>query len=82
MDYRNDSRKWSFIMFNLPNYYSRDDVLRNDILCRFIENEEVSEKDQIWIQDEFNSNIETIKQECIRLENKFLLEALDNYYNN
>ena len=39
---------WSFIATNLPNYSSRDDVLRSDILFRFLNNEDVDESDKQW----------------------------------
>ena len=71
---------WRFIEEYLPNYYSRDDVLRDDILLRFVENEDVYEKDLVWIADEFDSNKKLIVEEIIRLETKFAEEALKTYY--
>ena len=71
---------WRFIEDYLPNYYSRDDVLRDDILLRFVEDEDVYEKDLTWIAHEFNSDKKLIKEELIRLETMFAEEALTAYY--
>lgn len=71
---------WRFIEEYLPNYYSRDDILRDDILLRFVEDEDVYEKDLVWIADEFDSNKKLIVEEIIRLETKFAEEALGAYY--
>lgn len=65
---------------NLPNYYSRDDVLRSDILFRFIDGDEVYEKDLLWIKDEYNNDKEKIKKELIRLETNFATEAIKHFY--
>lgn len=71
---------WRFIEEYMPNYYLRDDVLRDDILLRFVENEDIYEKDLDWIADEFDSNKKLIVEEIIRLETKFAEEALRAYY--
>ena len=62
------SNLWDFIEMYLPNYYTRDDVLRSDILYRFLDNEDVNVEDKKWIDENFNNNIVAIKQECKRLE--------------
>ena len=41
-----DCMVWIFIEKYLPNYYTRNDVLENDILCRLANNEEVDESDR------------------------------------
>lgn len=71
---------WSFIATNLPDYSSRDDVLRSDILFRFLNNEDVDESDKQWIKQEFGNDINLIKQECFRFDLKFLSESLESYY--
>ena len=38
---------WNFIEKYLPNYYTRDDVLYDDILFRFIDDDNVSEEEQV-----------------------------------
>lgn len=80
MDYTNYSNIWGFIGEYLPNYHSRDDVLKSDILFRFIDGDEVIEEDRKWIKEEFGNDINAIKQECIRLDKIFVSEALDNFY--
>ena len=72
---------WSFIEEYLPNYSSRDDVLCDDILFRFITNDEVCEEDLAWIANDFNSDKKLVKDELVRLETKFAEEALGAYYN-
>jgi len=71
---------WNFIEEYLPNYYSRDDVLRSDILFRYIDSDDVCITDKEWILSEFGDNRDAIKQECLRLDKQFLSEALDNFY--
>ena len=71
---------WRFIEEHLPNYYSRDEVLRSDILLRFVNDEEVCENDLIWITEEFKSDKTLVKEEIIRLEALFAKEALIVYY--
>ena len=72
---------WRFIETYLPNYSSRDDVLTNDILYRYLDNDTVHEDDKKWISQEFKNDINAIKQECIRLELKLLSESITTYYN-
>lgn len=74
------SNLWDFIEMYLPNYYTRDEVLRSDILYRFLDNEDVNDEDKKWIYEDFNNNIVAIKQECKDLEMQFLSESLENYY--
>ena len=71
---------WNFIEEYLPNYSSRDDVLCDDILFRFITNDEVCEEDLVWIANDFNSDKSLVKAELVRLETKFAEEALTAYY--
>jgi len=71
---------WRFIETNLPNYYTRDDVLRSDILLRFIENDDVWGEDLKWIEEEFKSDIHLVKKELVRLETRFITESLRSYY--
>lgn len=71
---------WHFIEDNLPNYNTRDDVLCDDILLRYIEDDDVSKGDLEWIMSEFNGDKELVKQELIKLESNFAQEALKAYY--
>lgn len=67
---------WQFIEDYLPNYSSRDDVLCDDILYRYLYGEEVCERDMKWIEDEYNCDKRLIMLELISLETKFATEAL------
>lgn len=40
---------WTCIEEYLPNYSSRDDVLRDEILYKYLDKEEVDTKDFKWI---------------------------------
>lgn len=71
---------WRFIEDYLPNYSSRNDVLRDDILLRYIEGDEVCNDDLRWIQEEFNNEKHLIKKELVRLESNFMAESLRAYY--
>lgn len=42
---------WRFIEKHLPRYSSNNDVLRSDILSRFIFDEEVQEEDYDWLPE-------------------------------
>lgn len=71
---------WSFVERYLPNYSFRDDILRDDILLRYVEDDYVSEDDLQWIEEEFHGNRLLVKEELIRLEVGFMAEALRTYY--
>lgn len=72
---------WQFIEEYLPNYSSRDDVLLDDILTRFIEDDDVHEDDMVWIEAEFGCDKNLMKEELAQLETRFAQEALSVYYN-
>ncbi len=71
---------WRFIEEYLPNYSSRDDVLRDDILFSFVDDDDVSKEDLKWIEDEFKNDKNLAKEEIIRLESRFLMESLKAYW--
>ena len=71
---------WRFIEEYLPNYSSRDDVLRDDILFRFVDGDGVGKEDLKWIEDEFKNDKNLVKEELIRLESRFMVEALKAYW--
>ncbi|MBO7469630.1 MAG: 6-phospho-beta-glucosidase [Bacteroidales bacterium] len=80
MNYQSYSDLWGFIEEYLPNYYKRNDVLRSDILFRYINDEYVDDSDMQWIREEFGSDKEAIKKESLRLEKGFINEAMDCFY--
>lgn len=71
---------WRFIEENLPNYDHRDDILRDDILLRFVEGDDICDSDHKWIASEFQSDKNLVAKEIIRLETQFTNEALRAYY--
>ena len=80
MDFKQYQELWVFISEYLPNYYRRNDVLRSDILMRFYCGENVDESDKVWIMKEFGNNRSLIRQESLKLELKFVSEALHYFY--
>lgn len=68
---------WSFIEKHLPNYYQRDDVLKSDILFRFINGDDVDDEDKVWIRQDYNNDINLITQDCILLEYRLFQESLE-----
>ena len=76
----NTNSMWHFIENHLPNYYSRDDVLVDDILYRFITGDDVCDEDMHWIQTEFNGDKSIVRKELIRMELGFVEESLLAYY--
>ena len=64
----------------LPGYYSRNDVLKSDILFRFLEGDEISENDLEWIKEEYGGNVQRVRQECQRLDTLFFAESLQAFY--
>lgn len=71
---------WNFIAEYLPDYYSRGDVLRSDILFRFLDNDELWESDLAKIQQEFGCDKEQVAQELAKLGASLAKEALENYF--
>lgn len=71
---------WQFIVDYLPNYSSRDDVLWDDILTRFIADEDVSDADMEMISAEFNCDKKLVKKGLAILESEFAKEALMAYF--
>lgn len=71
---------WRFIEEFLPNYYSRDDVLRDDILYRYVNGDDVCNEDMQWIRAEYNGDMRLVKEELVRLEKGFIEESLNAYY--
>ena len=68
-----------FIEKFLPDYYHDDDVLRSDILCRYLDNEDVDESDLQWIYREFGSDKTKVRDALERLDMELAHEALLNW---
>lgn len=71
---------WRFIEEFLPNYYSRDDVLLDDILYRYVNGDDVCNEDMQWIRAEYNGDMRLVKEDLVRLEKGFIEESLNAYY--
>ena len=71
-----------FIEKFLPDYYHDDDVLRSDILCRYLDNEDVDESDLQWIYREFGSDKAKVQDALERLDMELAHEALLNWLEN
>ena len=78
MDYTK-SNLWQFIEEYLPDYYHRDEVLRSDILCRYLDKEDVDESDLQWIFQEFGSDKTKVQDALERLDMELAYEALLNW---
>lgn len=65
---------WPFIVKYLPNYYSRNDVLHSDIFCKFVNNEEISKEDVIWISEQ--CNVKDVWKSFLELDKKLMCEAM------
>ena len=51
----NECEDWLFIEQNLPNYESRNDILYNDIVNRYVNGEEIDSHDAEMMQNDFSS---------------------------
>lgn len=65
--------EWNIIECFLPDYYHRGEVLRSDILQRYVDGEEVNESDLEWLP----KDKEEAKKELYELDKELLEEALD-----
>ena len=68
---------WDFVMDYLPNYSSRDDVLKSDIFQRYIDGEDVCEEDIEYFFK--GKTMEEIEKEHYEDDLQLLLEALENF---
>jgi len=68
MNHDSYSDFWGFISEYLPNYSSRDDVLKSDILRRFLDEQDLSYNDFLMILGEYKGDKESVKNALIELE--------------
>lgn len=71
---------WDTIMEYLPYYHQRDDVLLSDILARYIDGEEVNEKDLQMIADNYGNNKQAVKRALFELDSSLIIEAMKVMY--
>lgn len=72
------SNYWDFIADYLPCYSFDDRVLWSDILFRYLNDEEISEKDLSYIEKEY-SDKNTVIKELERIDFILIGEALEAY---
>lgn len=65
--------EWHIIECFLPGYYHRGEVLRSDILQRYVDDEEVCEEDLEWLP----KSKEVALKELNKLDQELLEESLD-----
>lgn len=80
MDHKFYSDFWGFVAEYLLNYTSRNEVLRSDILRRFLDDEALCYDDFLMIYDEYGGNKENVKNALVELEASLAREALEAYY--
>lgn len=66
---------WTFIEEHLPDYSSRDDVLKSDILARYVFGEEVCDEDLEWLP----SDKEEARSMAAELDLSLYNEAVEAY---
>ena len=75
----NEYEDWLFIEENLPNYESRDDILYNDIVSRYVNGEEIDDHDAEMMKNDFSSFEEAAKW-LDKDTKRLFLEAVEAVY--
>lgn len=70
---------WEFIGQYLPKYHADNRVLMSDILFKYINDEEMSEEDIMYVEREYH-NKDVVLKELKRLDLELLEESLDAFY--
>ena len=76
-----DFGEWPFITDNLPNYYTRDDVLYNDIVAKYVNGEELDEDDIVLMHNDFKS-VEDAEKWLDADIKRLFLESVEAAYKN
>jgi hypothetical protein len=66
---------WDIIEKYLPDYSSSDEVLKSDILTRYIDDEEVSLEDLKWINEDIKTKSKA-KAMLFKIDKKLYFDAL------
>ena len=72
-----DEQKLQYIENNHPNYYHDDRVLHLDILSRWLDDDEVSDADERWIEDEWGGNASEVARYVSELQEALYNEAIE-----
>ena len=75
----NEYEDWLFIEENLPNYESRNDILYNDIVSRYVNGEEIDSHDAEMMKNDFSSFEEAAKW-LDKDTKRLFLEAVEAVY--
>ena len=75
----NEYEDWLFIEENLPNYESRNDILYNDIVSRYVNGEEIDDHDAEMMKNDFSSFEEAVKW-LDKDTKRLFLEAVEAVY--
>ena len=71
--------EWNFIEENLPNYHRRDDILYNDIVCRYVNGEDIDAQDLEMMKSHFKS-VEEAEKWLDSDYKRLFLEAVEAAY--
>ncbi len=66
---------WGFVGDNLPNYYSRDDVLLSDILAKYVDGELEDKDDLAMIKRDYSNDMQTVQSNLRELDARLYTEA-------
>jgi hypothetical protein len=74
---------WQSIQDYLPKYDSRDDVFHNDIMCKYLDGEDVSAKDIANIRVLYGNDIQqAFEQSCVSLYTESLKHKIEGQKDN
>jgi hypothetical protein len=73
-DENSEFNYWAFIEKYYPKYHHCDDVLLSDILIKKLDGQEICEEDEEMIKDW------DVKAELLKVDQRLLAEALENYF--
>ena len=70
---------WDFIAEYLPNYSGSEDVMEHDILTRYIDGEEISDRDKAWIEKQY-ADRNAVKIAIVNIELDLIERAVKAYH--
>ena len=70
---------WDFIAEYLPNYSDSEDVMEHDILTRYIDGEDISDRDKAWIEEQY-ADRNAVKIAIVAIELDLIERAVKAYH--